>query len=59
MTLPILERFAHFLEQSERSPVTIRGYLADLKDFQRWFQEAGNEGLDPSRITSTVPSDLR
>ena len=56
MALPLLKRFARFLEQSERSPVTVRGYLADLTVFFRWFEKANGAPLDPARITAT---DLR
>jgi hypothetical protein len=28
-----LERFAAFLEQAERSPLTIKNYLSDLRAF--------------------------
>jgi integrase/recombinase XerC len=51
-----LERFVRFLEQSERSPITIRGYVADVRDFSRWLEKANGDALDPARITST---DLR
>lgn len=56
MALPLLKRFARFLEQSERSPITIRGYLSDLGAFSRWLEKSSESALDPARITAT---DLR
>ena len=39
--------FAQFLEQSERSPHTIKNYLCDLDAFARWFENSCNEELTP------------
>lgn len=34
----ILERFAAFVAQAERSPLTIKSYLSDLRAFAAWFK---------------------
>jgi site-specific recombinase XerD len=51
-----LERFAVFLEQAERSPLTIKNYLSDLRAFAAWFEETNGDSFEPAKIT---PTDLR
>jgi integrase/recombinase XerC len=51
-----LDRFAAFLEQAERSPLTIKNYLSDLRAFTTWFEEINDDPFEPAKITST---DLR
>ncbi len=51
-----LLNFASFLEEAERSPVTIKNYLCDLKYFEKWFEQKTNQKLSPDVIT---PTDLR
>ena len=51
-----IDRFEDFLKRSERSPLTIKNYLSDLRAFGRWFQEANGDEPEPDRIT---PTDLR
>lgn len=51
-----LERFAAFLEQAERSPLTIKNYLSDLRAFAAWFEETNGDPFEPTKIT---PTDLR
>lgn len=51
-----LKRFATFLEQAERSPLTIKSYLSDLRAFAAWFEETNGDPFDPAKIT---PTDLR
>lgn len=51
-----LRSFASFLEEAERSPVTIKNYLCDLKYFEKWFEQKTNQKLSPDLIT---PTDLR
>lgn len=48
--------FANFLEEEERSAVTIKKYLCYLKYFQKWFFQKNNQKLTPNLIT---PTDLR
>ncbi len=51
-----LKRFAAYLEQAERSPLTIKNYLSDLRAFAAWFEEANGDPFEPAKIT---PTDLR
>ncbi|MDJ0799664.1 MAG: tyrosine-type recombinase/integrase [Calothrix sp. MO_167.B12] len=48
--------FALFLEEAERSPVTIKNYLCDLNYFGKWFEQKTDIKLSPEQIT---PTDLR
>lgn len=53
----VLDRFAKYLEHSERSPLTIKNYICDLQAFARWFTDTNNDKkFDPAKIT---PTDLR
>jgi site-specific recombinase XerD len=51
-----LLNFALFLEEAERSPVTIKNYLCDLKYFVKWFEQKTEKKLSLDKIT---PTDLR
>jgi site-specific recombinase XerD len=51
-----LSEFQRFLDHSEHSPLTIKGYLADLTAFATWFQHTNGDPLAPEKITAT---DLR
>lgn len=51
-----LLNFALFLEEAERSSVTIKNYLCDLKYFEKWFFQKTNQKFSPDLIT---PTDLR
>lgn len=51
-----LTEFKLFLQETDRSPNTVSGYLEDLKDFADWFENANGEALTPMAIT---PSDIR
>jgi integrase/recombinase XerC len=48
--------FALFLEEAERTPVTIKNYLCDLDYFVKWFELHTDASLRPDQIT---PTDLR
>lgn len=48
--------FAIFLEEAERSPVTIKNYLCDLNYFVNWFELQNSQKFSPEQIT---PTDLR
>lgn len=50
------ESFADFLASQDRSPLTIKGYLADLAVFDRWLSETCGKRLDPVKLGS---SDVR
>lgn len=52
----VLTRYLHFLQQSERSPATLKNYAADLKAFAHWFISANQEDFYLTRLT---PQDLR
>ncbi len=52
----MFEEFDRYLNQQDRSPLTIRGYLADLKAFGVWFQHTNSEELAPASVT---PSDIK
>lgn len=51
-----IERFAGFLAQAERSPLTIKNYRGDLAAFAVWFEDVNGEPMGPDKITQT---DLR
>lgn len=55
MNTPI-KKFAHYLQQAERSPFTIKNYVADLGAFSDWFNVTNDDTLTPDKIT---PTDLR
>ena len=48
--------FESYLTDLDRSPLTTRGYLADLKHFSGWFKQTNGEPLTPQAVT---PSDIR
>ena len=53
----ILSDFSAYLENSERSPLTVKNYLADLRLFEKWLADTNDyPKFDPSDIT---PTDLR
>ena len=56
MSTACLKDFAGYLEESERSPLTIKNYLCDLNAFAAWFTEINEDELEPGKIT---PTDLR
>ena len=48
-----LTSFEEYITKQDRSPLTIRGYMTDLKDFAAWFEKTNGEPLAPARITPT------
>ena len=50
------DAFTRYLEEQDRSPVTIKGYLTDLEKFARWFEQTNGESLTPHNLTA---ADLR
>ena len=52
----MLEEFDRYLNQQDRSPLTFRGYLTDLKAFGIWFRQTNGEELAPAGVT---PSDIK
>lgn len=51
-----LTEFKRFLQDTDRSPNTVSGYLEDLKDFTQWFENTNGEVFTPMALT---PSDVR
>ncbi len=51
-----LDQFEIWLREQDRSPVTVRGYLADLRAFAAWFE--GSNGR-PLRVEEVTPTDVR
>jgi site-specific recombinase XerD len=48
-----MKTFEDYLADQDRAALTIRGYLADLAHFSRWFQQTNGEALTPERLTPT------
>lgn len=48
----MIETFADFLADQDRSPLTIRGYLADLELFARWLETLQGKPLEPAGLDS-------
>jgi site-specific recombinase XerD len=51
-----LTAFQSYLVEQGRSPNTIRGYMQDMSQFSRWFEDTNGETLTGSNLT---PSDIR
>ncbi|MGB9801201.1 MAG: tyrosine-type recombinase/integrase [Thermanaerothrix sp.] len=51
-----LEQFETWLREQDRSVQTVRGYLADLRQFAAWFE--GTNGK-PLRVQDVTPTDVR
>lgn len=51
-----LEEFEIWLREQDRSPVTVRGYLADLRAFAAWFEQTNGRSL---RVEEVTPTDVR
>lgn len=51
-----LEIFETWLREQDRSPVTVRGYLADLRAFAQWFERTNGKVL---RVEEVTPADVR
>ena len=49
----LLEEFREYLDSQDISPRTIKGYLVDLHQFQRWFEQTNGEAMTMRRITPT------
>ncbi len=50
------DAFRNYLLNRDRSDATVKGYLADLKDFESWFEQTNGEELAPQAVT---PTDVR
>ncbi len=51
-----LERFEQWLLEQDRSAVTVRGCLTDLRQFAAWFEGSNGRALSVEEIT---PADVR
>ena len=51
-----LAAFERWLKSTDRSPLTVRGYLQDLRHFAAWFEPANGKPLTPKLLT---PTDVR
>jgi integrase/recombinase XerC len=51
-----LEEFETWLGEQDRSPVTVRGYLSDLRGFAAWFEQTNGK---PLRVEEVTPTDVR
>jgi site-specific recombinase XerD len=52
----LFEKFEAYLADHDRAPLTIAGYLSDLRLFARWFEQTDGETFMPQAVT---PSDVR
>ena len=52
----LFEQFEAYLADHDRAPLTIAGYLSDLRLFARWFEQTNGEAFTPQAVT---PSDMR
>jgi len=51
-----LTEFENYLQAQDHSPLTTRGYLADINHFAIWFRQTNGEPLTPQVVT---PTDVR
>ncbi len=51
-----MSAFARHLQDQDLATATVRGYLADLRAFARWFEQTNGEALTPEAVT---PTDIR
>jgi site-specific recombinase XerD len=54
--MEILNSFRDYMLENDRSPITIKGYLSDISQFSRWFEQSNGE---PFSLTVVTPSDVR
>ena len=54
--MPDFHGFRDYLLARDLSPSTVAGYLADLRQFSRWFEQTNGEALTPTAVT---PTDVR
>jgi integrase/recombinase XerC len=54
--MSILAEYRTYLQNEDRSLLTIKVYAADYEAFAAWFEKQNREALAPARVT---PSDLR
>jgi integrase/recombinase XerC len=54
--MDILQDFESHLKTQDRSALTVKGYLTDLKHFVRWFEKTNGETFTLPAVT---PTDIR
>jgi len=47
----MLELYHEYLVKKGKSPHTIKNYISDLMQFQKWFEESTGEQFSPGKIT--------
>ena len=52
----MFDEFRRSLVEQDRSPLTLKGYLSDLRSFADWFEWKNDEKFSPESVT---PTDLR
>jgi site-specific recombinase XerD len=51
-----MTQFEQYLQNADRSPLTVRGYSADARQFAAWFEQANKAAFNLAAVT---PSDIR
>ncbi len=51
--------FRVYLQSHDRARATVRGYVADLRQFARWFEQTNGEVLTPEAVTPTDVKEYR
>ncbi len=46
------DEFANYLLEQDRSKLTIKGYVADMQHFEKWFERTSGENLSLEKLTS-------
>lgn len=54
--MKILDDFETYLTEQDRATLTIRGYLTDLRQFVRWFEQTNGQSFT---IEAVTPTDVR
>lgn len=54
--MTVLSDYKAYLQNEDRSDLTIKVYVADVETFSSWFEKQNQEVLELARVT---PSDLR
>jgi len=55
----MIDEFQTHLNQRDLSALTIRGYVADLRHFKRWFEQSNGEALAVDLITPIDVKDYK
>jgi integrase/recombinase XerC len=51
-----MTQFEQYLQNADRSPLTVRGYSADARQFAAWFEQTNGT---PFALEAVTPSDVR